>query len=326
MKRLLVLAVARSPLRARRLRVRRDPGARRPPPERAPSAAPPSPAPTCDAGTALRSYAPASTPARARRPAVRLDDGEDPQARPADRRRLRRHLPARLAQPVHRQDRGLRHRHGQRRSPTRSSASPDRVQLRVITAADRLPLLADRTRSTSSSRNMTINCTRWEQIAFSAEYFRSGQKILVRRGSGITGLSDLAGHKRLRPGRHVQPRQHPAGWRPTPIPVDGRQPHRLPAEVPERRDRRDHRRRHRARRPGRAGPVRRGAQGASRSPPSPTASASTATTSTWCASSTPCSSRCAPTASWQALRHAGSSPRSGQVTGSRSPSLRSAQP
>ncbi len=26
---------------------------------------------------------------------------------------------------------------------------------------------------------MTINCARWEQIAFSAEYYHSGQKLLV---------------------------------------------------------------------------------------------------------------------------------------------------
>jgi polar amino acid transport system substrate-binding protein len=44
-------------------------------------------------------------------------------------------------------------------------------------------------------RNMTINCTRWEDIAFSAEYYASGQKIMVRRGSDITGLSTLAGHR-----------------------------------------------------------------------------------------------------------------------------------
>ena len=55
------------------------------------------------------------------------------------------------------------------------------VQLRVISAADRIPLLqADEIDIVA--RNMTINCTRWDQIAFSAEYFHSGQKILVAEG------------------------------------------------------------------------------------------------------------------------------------------------
>ena len=98
------------------------------------------------------------------------------------RRRLRRHLPARLRNPFTGVDRGLRHRHGQRRSPRRSSVRRQgHVQLRVITAADRIPLL-QAGEIDIVARNMTINCTRWEQIAFSAEYFHSGQKILVAQG------------------------------------------------------------------------------------------------------------------------------------------------
>ncbi|MEO5665828.1 MAG: transporter substrate-binding domain-containing protein, partial [Nocardioides sp.] len=72
------------------------------------------------------------------------------------------------------------------------------VQLRVITAADRIPLLvADEVDIVA--RNMTINCTRWQQIAFSAEYFHSGQKILVQKGSGITQVSDLSGKRACAP-------------------------------------------------------------------------------------------------------------------------------
>jgi hypothetical protein len=40
---------------------------------------------------------------------------------------------------------------------------------------------------------MTINCARWQQIAFSAEYYRAGQKLLVQRGSKATSLDDLGG-------------------------------------------------------------------------------------------------------------------------------------
>lgn len=72
------------------------------------------------------------------------------------------------------------------------------VQLRVITAADRIPLLiADEIDIVA--RNMTINCTRWQQIAFSAEYFRSGQKLLVRKGSGIKTIKDMAGKRACAP-------------------------------------------------------------------------------------------------------------------------------
>jgi polar amino acid transport system substrate-binding protein len=42
---------------------------------------------------------------------------------------------------------------------------------------------------------MTITCDRWAQIAFSSEYYRSGQKILVRRGSGARSLAQLSGQR-----------------------------------------------------------------------------------------------------------------------------------
>ena len=67
-------------------------------------------------------------------------------------------------------------------------------QLRVITAADRIPVLQDH-EVDMVARNMTITCDRWKSIAFSAEYYESGQKILVRKGSDITGLSSLAGRR-----------------------------------------------------------------------------------------------------------------------------------
>ena len=68
------------------------------------------------------------------------------------------------------------------------------VQLRVISAADRIPLLQSGDLDIVA-RNMTINCARWEQIAFSAEYFHSGQKVLVAKGSGIRSVADLSGKR-----------------------------------------------------------------------------------------------------------------------------------
>lgn len=70
----------------------------------------------------------------------------------------------------------------------------NRYQLRVITAADRIPVL-EQGDVDLVARNMTITCERWEQIAFSTEYYRSGQKVLVRRGSKASSLADLGGQR-----------------------------------------------------------------------------------------------------------------------------------
>ncbi|HET7474934.1 MAG TPA: glutamate ABC transporter substrate-binding protein [Dermatophilaceae bacterium] len=67
---------------------------------------------------------------------------------------------------------------------------PSRIELRVITAADRIPVLANGTVDIVA-RNFSITCARWQQIAFSAEYYRSGQKVLVPLGSRAQTLSDL---------------------------------------------------------------------------------------------------------------------------------------
>ncbi len=69
---------------------------------------------------------------------------------------------------------------------------PGKLQLRVITAAQRIPALRDGDVDLVA-RNMTITCDRWEQIAFSAEYYRSGQKILVKSDARQTGLNQLVG-------------------------------------------------------------------------------------------------------------------------------------
>lgn len=70
----------------------------------------------------------------------------------------------------------------------------DRIQLRIITAAERIPLL-EAGEVDIVVRAFSMTCARWDQVAFSQEYYHSGQKILVRQGSDITGLSSLAGHK-----------------------------------------------------------------------------------------------------------------------------------
>lgn len=71
---------------------------------------------------------------------------------------------------------------------------PERLELRVITAAQRIPVLQEG-EVDLVARNMTITCARWEQIAFSAEYYRSGQKVLVPLGSSATSPEDLSGQR-----------------------------------------------------------------------------------------------------------------------------------
>ncbi len=71
------------------------------------------------------------------------------------------------------------------------------VELRVITAADRIPLL-ENGEVDIVARNMTINCDRWTQVAFSAEYYRAGQKTLVRKDlaappNPVDTVKELAG-------------------------------------------------------------------------------------------------------------------------------------
>ena len=63
-----------------------------------------------------------------------------------------------------------------------------KVQLRVITAADRIPLLEDN-KVDMVVRNMTMTCDRWQDIAFSAEYYRSGQTVLVAKPAGATKVN-----------------------------------------------------------------------------------------------------------------------------------------
>ena len=121
---------------------------------------------------------------------------------------------------------------------------PNKVELKVITAAQRLPALKDGSVDIVA-RNMTITCARWKEIAFSSEYYRSGQKVLVRLGettdSGgpITGMEDLAGQEGLRAQRvdeHGQAAHlHRHRGR------GGRHPHRLPGAVPAGCRRRHHR-------------------------------------------------------------------------------------
>jgi polar amino acid transport system substrate-binding protein len=75
-----------------------------------------------------------------------------------------------------------------------AATNPNRVELRVISSPQRIPSLKDTKNPVDIvARNMTINCDRWHDIAFSAEYYRSGQKTLVPRDSTVTSVKELNG-------------------------------------------------------------------------------------------------------------------------------------
>ena len=105
---------------------------------------------------------------------------------------------------------------------------------------------------------MTINCARWERIAFSS-------RVLRRRPEGARAhrqstAAERRGARRAR--RSARPRARRTSTTSPQVPrrsrSSGRRPHRLPGAVPAGRGRRDHRRRHRARGVRGAGPVRQG--------------------------------------------------------------------
>ncbi|WP_033338302.1 glutamate ABC transporter substrate-binding protein [Catenuloplanes japonicus] len=70
----------------------------------------------------------------------------------------------------------------------------NKIQYKTVTSATRI----DAVRNGEVDlvvETMTMNCERWQQVSFSSEYFTAGQRVLVHRGSGITGMDGLAGKK-----------------------------------------------------------------------------------------------------------------------------------
>jgi polar amino acid transport system substrate-binding protein len=71
---------------------------------------------------------------------------------------------------------------------------PDRIQFRAVVSDDRIPVLQEDEVDLVIS-TMTMNCERWEEVAFSTEYYSAGQRVLVPAGSVAEGIEDLGGQR-----------------------------------------------------------------------------------------------------------------------------------
>jgi polar amino acid transport system substrate-binding protein len=71
---------------------------------------------------------------------------------------------------------------------------PTKIQFTVVTTAERQDAVTSGDVDLVASL-YTINCARWYRVAFSSEYYRAAQGVLVRNDSGILNLPDLAGRR-----------------------------------------------------------------------------------------------------------------------------------
>jgi polar amino acid transport system substrate-binding protein len=65
-----------------------------------------------------------------------------------------------------------------------------KIQFKVVTSAERIGVL-QRGEVDVVVRTMTITCDRLKEVDFSQVYYQAGQRVLVRRNSGITGVESL---------------------------------------------------------------------------------------------------------------------------------------
>ncbi|MFI7003868.1 glutamate ABC transporter substrate-binding protein [Nocardia sp. NPDC050175] len=72
--------------------------------------------------------------------------------------------------------------------------SPDLIEYRTLGSADRERALQNRDVDIVA-KTMTINCERRQRVTFSTVYYRSNQRVLAMKNSGINGIADLAGKR-----------------------------------------------------------------------------------------------------------------------------------
>jgi polar amino acid transport system substrate-binding protein len=68
------------------------------------------------------------------------------------------------------------------------------AEYRVITPGQSTQVLRDGTVDVVV-RTLPMTCTRWQQIAFSTEYYEAGQRVLVPKASSAQGITDLVNKK-----------------------------------------------------------------------------------------------------------------------------------
>ncbi len=69
-----------------------------------------------------------------------------------------------------------------------------RIRFKVISTANRIPELTKEVNPADNAaggvdlvaRAFTMNCARWQQVAFSAEYFRAHQGVMIAQGSAVS--------------------------------------------------------------------------------------------------------------------------------------------
>ncbi|MDO3650623.1 glutamate ABC transporter substrate-binding protein [Nocardia mangyaensis] len=71
---------------------------------------------------------------------------------------------------------------------------PNRIELRSVTAADRISLLQDK-QVDMIVRTFSATCERRRDVDFSSAYYRAAQRIVVPRGGGMSTAADLAGKR-----------------------------------------------------------------------------------------------------------------------------------
>jgi polar amino acid transport system substrate-binding protein len=71
---------------------------------------------------------------------------------------------------------------------------PNMIQFKVQTSAQRIPSLQN-DEVDLVVQTMTINCERRNDVEFSSVYYVAGQRVLVKKNSGYTGLESLGGKK-----------------------------------------------------------------------------------------------------------------------------------
>lgn len=72
--------------------------------------------------------------------------------------------------------------------------APGHVRYRVLTKAERLTALQSGTVDLVADI-LTVDCQRAQQVAFSADYFDAGQRVLVNQASTVQSVADLVGKK-----------------------------------------------------------------------------------------------------------------------------------